>query len=285
MMLSCTSEVPPSIELPRERSQSRVERELLVVVAGTFPAERLRTGDRAPAARAALVQLGAVELEDRALRTGLVARLGRVAAALRPSARRRARPSRRCAISSRSTGSESAPSLAEAVPARERSRAELAAARASRARDAEDVGDHVALEAEQRLGDPPAAVDLAEHVRDRHAHVVEAGLAEGRLAADQLDRAHRHAGGRMSISRKVMPSCFLAVRIRAHQREDPVRLVAVGGPDLGAVHDEVVALAHGARLRATRGRSRVRLGVALTPADLAAHDAPAGARRFCASVP
>ena len=74
--------MPPSIELPRERSQCARERELVVVEAGALPAEPLRARDPHHELVAALVQLGAVDLEDRALGPGPVARLRGVAAAL-----------------------------------------------------------------------------------------------------------------------------------------------------------------------------------------------------------
>src|SRR5690606_1666991 len=54
--------------------------------------------------------------------------------------------------------------------------------------------------------------------------------------------------------------------------EHPVRLVRVRGPDLLAVHDEVVAVEHRARLERGEVAAGARLRVALTPADLAAHD-------------
>src|SRR5262249_39443886 len=66
---------------------------------------------------------------------------------------------------------------------------------------------------------------------------------------------------------------LLRLRVRAHEREDPVREVAVGGPDLGARDDEEVAVAHRARLERGEVGARVGLGVALAPADLAAADA------------
>ena len=69
-----------------------------------------------------------------------------------------------------------------------------------------------------------------------------------------------------------MPSCLLRGGIRAHQREDPVGQVAVRGPHLAAVHDEVVAVAHRAGLERGEVGAGVRLRVALAPADLAARD-------------
>ena len=84
---------------------------------------------------------------------------------------------------------------------------------------------------------------VADQIALRHPHVVEEGLAERRLAGDQQDRLGADTPGEaMSNSMKLMPSCFLARRVGAHQAEDPVGLVGVGGPDLLAVDDEMVAV-------------------------------------------
>ena len=116
------------------------------------------------------------------------------------------------------------------------------------------------------------ALMLMDHVLDRHAHVVEARLAEGRGAADQQDRPHRDARRRHVDQQEGDALLLLGVRIGAHQREDPVGLVGVGGPDLGARHHEVIAVALGLGLERGEVGAGVGLGVALTPADLAATD-------------
>src|SRR5262249_39935796 len=59
----------------------------------------------------------------------------------------------------------------------------------------------------------------------------------------------------------------------ARQQEDPVGAVAAGGPDLLAVDDVVVAVAHRARLQAREVGAGARLGVALAPDRLGAGDA------------
>ena len=76
----------------------------------------------------------------------------------------------------------------------------------------------------------------------------------------------------MSTSRKEMPWCFGASgSVRASRT--PVGVVRAGGPDLLAVDDVVVAIAHGARLQAGEVAAGARLAVALAPDDLAARDA------------
>ena len=70
MMLSWISLVPPSMELARERSHVARARELARGEALAFPAEPLIAEDLHHELAAALVQLGAVELEHRRLGAG-----------------------------------------------------------------------------------------------------------------------------------------------------------------------------------------------------------------------
>ena len=62
------------------------------------------------------------------------------------------------------------------------------------------------------------------------------------------------------------------VGVGADQREDRVGHVGGGGPDLLAVDDVLVAVAHGARLEAAEVGAGAGLGVALRPRDLAGED-------------
>ena len=85
------------------------------------------------------------------------------------------------AISARSSGSSTGPD------ARLPSACSLAAK--------PHAADHLALVAEEIFGDVPALVHLADELVLGHLHVVEEGLAEGRIAADQQDRLGRDARG------------------------------------------------------------------------------------------
>src|SRR5262249_54486755 len=58
----------------------------------------------------------------------------------------------------------------------------------------------------------------------------------------------------------------------AHQAEHVVGDVRAGRPDLGAVDDVVLAVAHRARLEAGEIGARARLGIALAEGDVARHD-------------
>ena len=76
----------------------------------------------------------------------------------------------------------------------------------------------------------------------------------------------------MSTRRKLMPRCLGRVGVRASQDHYVVGPVSVGGPDLDAVYDEVVAILDSPGLKEGEVRPRLRLRVALAPLDLAPSD-------------
>jgi len=55
--------------------------------------------------------------------------------------------------------------------------------------------------------------------------------------------------------------------VGAHQAENPVGEVGIGGPDFLAVDDEIVAVAFGAGLQRGEIGAGIRLGITLAPAD------------------
>ena len=131
-----------------------------------------------------------------------------------------------------------------------------------------------ALGAEQLVRDLPAAVERAQHVLLRHAHIDEELLGELGIAADGLDRPHGDAG-RLQIDQQHGDAgvARLCLRIGADQREHPVGEVAVGGPDLVAVDDEAVAVEHRAGRKAGEVGAGAGLGIALAPRHVAGEDA------------
>ena len=133
------------------------------------------------------------------------------------------------------------------------------------------AADHLALVAEQIFGDVPAFVDLADDLLLGHLHVVEEGLAEGRIAADQQDRPGRDAG-RFHVEQQEADPALLGLGRRPHQAEDPVGLVGIAGPHLLAVDQPVIALVLGLGLEPGEVGAGARLRIALAPADLAARD-------------
>ncbi|KAK0334014.1 hypothetical protein LTR94_018300 [Friedmanniomyces endolithicus] len=132
--------------------------------------------------------------------------------------------------------------------------------------------DHGPLMGQQIFGHVPAAVQRADQVFLLHPHIVEEGFAEGGLAADQGDGPGGDARRLHVEQDEGDAQMFGRLRIGADQAEDPVGLVGVGGPDLLAVDDPVVAAI--LRLGLDRGQvgAGAGLGIALAPADFAAHD-------------
>ena len=120
---------------------------------------------------------------------------------------------------------------------------------------------------QQIFGDVPAAIDGADHIGLGHPDVVEEGLAERRLAGDQEDRLGRDPLRGHVEQDEADAVVLLAGRVGAHQAENPVGEIGVGGPDLLAVDDEIVAVALGPGLQRGEIGSGVRLGIALAPAD------------------
>ena len=125
---------------------------------------------------------------------------------------------------------------------------------------------------QQIFGDIPAAIDGTDHMRLRHAHIVEEGFAERRAAGDQQNWLGRNALRGHVEQDEADAVMLLGGRISPHQTEYPVGVVRIRGPDLLAVDDEIVAVAFGAGLQRGEVRSGIRLGIALAPADQAGRD-------------
>ena len=125
---------------------------------------------------------------------------------------------------------------------------------------------------QQIFGHVPAAVQRPDEVFLLHPHIVEEGLAEGALAADQRDRPGRDPLGGHVDQYEGDAQMFGGVRVGPDQAEDPVGLVGIGGPDLLAVDDPVVAAILRPGLKTRQIGPRARFGIALAPADFATHD-------------
>ena len=79
--------------------------------------------------------------------------------------------------------------------------------------------------------------------------------------------------GRLHVEQQEADALLLLrAEIRADETENPVGLVAIARPDLRAVHEVVIALVVGARLERRQIGAGAWLGIALAPANLAAHD-------------
>ena len=146
---------------------------------------------------------------------------------------------------------------------------------ALRSADACDVG---ALVSEQKLGVGPAAIFFADAVLDRYAHVLEPHFVHFMCAVERDDRSHGDAGG-LHVDQQERDALLLlgCVRIRAHEAEDPVGVLAECVPGLLSVDDVVLAFridfAFRARLQRSEVRACTRFGIPLTPPVFAAQDA------------
>ena len=125
--------------------------------------------------------------------------------------------------------------------------------------------DRRALEVERRNGGVPAPVLLADDVLFRYAHVIEEHLVELVGAGHVHQRLHRDAR-RLHIQDEVgNPLVLGRVRVGAGEQDHPLGHMRQRGPDLLAVEDVVVTVAHGFRLERGQIRTGLRLAVALAP--------------------
>jgi len=135
------------------------------------------------------------------------------------------------------------------------------------------AGDAGALVREQEFGDLTALPLLAHQVAARHAQVGEEDLIQVVLAVDRDDGAHLDAGAAHLDQQAGDALLLLAGAGRAHQAEHVRGPVRVGGPDLRAVDDVVVAVGHRGGGQARQVGAGAGLGIALAPPVLAAADA------------
>ena len=99
-----------------------------------------------------------------------------------------------------------------------------------------------ALVSQQRIGDAPAIMQFSDQVFGRHDDIVEEYLAELVIARDRLDRPDPDAWA-VQIDQQEADAGVprLGLRIGAHQRVHPVRMMRPGGPDLVPPHHEMIA--------------------------------------------
>ena len=136
------------------------------------------------------------------------------------------------------------------------------------------AGPHpAALVAEAGVGDPPAVVDLADHLIGGDAHVVEEDLVEVVGPGDLAQRAHLDARGPHVERERGDARLFGRVRVGAGEQVADVGVVPVGRPHLLPGDDEVIAVADRAGPQAGQVAARVRLAEQLAPQVLAGPDA------------
>ena len=132
------------------------------------------------------------------------------------------------------------------------------------------------LELQQVLGVGPALALFADPVGDRHADVVEEDLVDFLLAlggAIQGWQGHDGNARRLHVQQQEADAHLADGLVRGpHQAEHPVRPLGIGGPDLRAVQDIVVAIPLGLERQGGQVRSRARLGIALAPPGVGGQD-------------
>jgi hypothetical protein len=122
-----------------------------------------------------------------------------------------------------------------------------------------------ALVRQRRVGVRPSHVHLAEQLSRRDVHVGEEDLVELGVAGHLLQRTRVDAR-QCHVDQQVRQSLvFGHVLVGPAQQQAPVGDVRERGPDLLAVHHEVIALEIGARLHVREIASGVRLREALAP--------------------
>src|SRR5262249_13158768 len=96
---------------------------------------------------------------------------------------------------------------------------------------------------QQRICDAPALVQLANQVFGGDDDIVEKYLAELLIAHDRLDRSDPDAWA-VQINQQETDAgvARLGLRIRAHQREHPVRVMCPRRPNLVPAYHEMIPL-------------------------------------------
>ena len=118
-------------------------------------------------------------------------------------------------------------------------------------------------------GEPPAAVDRADHAVVGHEDVVDEDLVEQRVAGDLAQRADVDALG-LHVDEEVRDALVVrGIRVRAGEADAPIRLARKGSPDL--LPRKRPAAVDLRRLGTQRGEvgAGARLGEQLAPGDLA----------------
>ena len=103
-------------------------------------------------------------------------------------------------------------------------------------------------------GDGPAGVDLADHVGDGDAHLLEEHLVEVGDAGGLHERADVDARARHVDEDERDAAVLGHVGVGAHEQEAPVAALGGGVPHLLTVDDELLAVAHGAAGERRPGR-------------------------------
>ena len=118
-----------------------------------------------------------------------------------------------------------------------------------------DTGNTCALMGEQCLGNCPTLTDLTHHILGGYANIIELHLIQAVMIVDRDDRVDLDPLA-LHINQDEGDAFLLLARvIGAHQAEDPVRVLGVGRPDLGAINNEIITIPLGFGLEACEIRT------------------------------
>src|SRR5271166_6913701 len=117
--------------------------------------------------------------------------------------------------------------------------------------------------AQQMLGVIPAASLLADAVANRHADIVKECFVKIGDPIDRWNCPNREAR-RFHVEQQESDSLLLLAGVAgAHQREHPIGMLRLGGPDFLTIDDILIAIARGAGFEGGEVRTRAWLGKAL----------------------
>ena len=119
----------------------------------------------------------------------------------------------------------------------------------------------------------PALALLAHQVFRRHAHVIQPHLVDVHIAVHGVDRLDRHAGAAHVDQQEGNTALRLALVTGAHQAEQPIGPLRVGGPDLLPGDQVMIAVAYRLGTQAGQVGTGTGFGIALGPERLGAEDA------------
>ncbi|MNI69453.1 hypothetical protein D3C73_1251990 [compost metagenome] len=100
------------------------------------------------------------------------------------------------------------------------------------------------FKAQQRLGDAPTGVQLANQIGARHPHLVKEHFAEFLVAGQRPDRAPTDAGAGKVNQQETDARLLFDGLVGAHQHEHVGGVLRQRGPGLLAGDDKVAAVHH-----------------------------------------
>ena len=112
---------------------------------------------------------------------------------------------------------------------------------------------------QQRLCNSPTLSNLTHDILRRHTDVVKLNLIKVVLVIDADNRINLDAFGLHVHQDEGNTLLLLAAVVGPNETENPVRMLSIGGPNLGAVNNKVITVALCFCLQARQVRTGTRL--------------------------